>query len=115
MPGTSAPAGWVSPSPRCGSTWCRSAPCYGRWPTDSCPTCTRSPAAWWRWAEWCTCNGENCVSWSANGSQFSPLHVHRSEEHTSELQSRFDLVCRLLLEKKKKDKCLIDAVERSVQ
>src|SRR5207249_11872390 len=26
---------------------------------------------------------------------------HRSEEHTSELQSRFDLVCRLLLEKKK--------------
>src|SRR5699024_8318669 len=28
----------------------------------------------------------------------------RSEEHTSELQSRFDLVCRLLLEKKKKGK-----------
>src|SRR5699024_11512020 len=28
----------------------------------------------------------------------------RSEEHTSELQSRFDLVCRLLLEKKKKYK-----------
>src|SRR5437868_12675329 len=28
----------------------------------------------------------------------------RSEEHTSELQSRFDLVCRLLLEKKKKIK-----------
>src|SRR5206468_10317155 len=31
-----------------------------------------------------------------------PLHqVLRSEEHTSELQSRSDLVCRLLLEKKK--------------
>src|SRR2546421_7494920 len=28
----------------------------------------------------------------------------RSEEHTSELQSRSDLVCRLLLEKKKKNK-----------
>src|SRR5699024_12109668 len=28
-------------------------------------------------------------------------HILRSEEHTSELQSRFDLVCRLLLEKKK--------------
>src|SRR5438105_7276951 len=28
----------------------------------------------------------------------------RSEEHTSELQSRVDLVCRLLLEKKKKTK-----------
>src|SRR5699024_11672382 len=27
--------------------------------------------------------------------------LERSEEHTSELQSRFDLVCRLLLEKKK--------------
>src|SRR5207249_10943619 len=29
----------------------------------------------------------------------------RSEEHTSELQSRFDLVCRLLLEKKKESNC----------
>src|SRR5699024_9308025 len=29
------------------------------------------------------------------------LEVIRSEEHTSELQSRFDVVCRLLLEKKK--------------
>src|SRR5689334_25255498 len=28
---------------------------------------------------------------------------HRSEEHTSELQSQFHLVCRLLLEKKKKN------------
>src|SRR5699024_11845236 len=28
---------------------------------------------------------------------------YRSEEHTSELQSRFDLVCRLLLEKKKQE------------
>src|SRR5437868_2239409 len=33
------------------------------------------------------------------GNFISPV---RSEEHTSELQSRFDLVCRLLLEKKKK-------------
>src|SRR2546422_4656561 len=30
-------------------------------------------------------------------------HEQRSEEHTSELQSRLHLVCRLLLEKKKKD------------
>src|SRR5260221_10957177 len=29
--------------------------------------------------------------------------LHRSEEHTSELQSHSDLVCRLLLEKKKKE------------
>src|SRR5207249_10301624 len=32
------------------------------------------------------------------------LKRSRSEEHTSELQSRFDLVCRLLLEKKKRPK-----------
>src|SRR5215469_1227688 len=34
----------------------------------------------------------------------------RSEEHTSELQSRRDLVCRLLLEKKKKNYCLAGAL-----
>src|SRR5437588_11101002 len=32
------------------------------------------------------------------------IRQHRSEEHTSELQSHSDLVCRLLLEKKKKKK-----------
>src|SRR5260221_10931293 len=32
----------------------------------------------------------------------TPIHSSRSEEHTSELQSHSDLVCRLLLEKKKK-------------
>src|SRR6266550_9247913 len=36
--------------------------------------------------------------------QFTPA---RSEEHTSELQSRLHLVCRLLLEKKKKKKIKI--------
>src|SRR2546422_4494827 len=34
----------------------------------------------------------------------APLPDARSEEHTSELQSRLHLVCRLLLEKKKKTK-----------
>src|SRR2546422_4302570 len=34
--------------------------------------------------------------------------VHRSEEHTSELQSRLHLVCRLLLEKKKKKEIITD-------
>src|SRR5690606_40320706 len=45
-----------------------------------------------------------------NGGDFELLfagkfgfnHIHRSEEHTSELQSRENLVCRLLLEKKKR-------------
>src|SRR2546426_7511985 len=34
-----------------------------------------------------------------------PPHSSRSEEHTSELQSPCNLVCRLLLEKKKKRHC----------
>src|SRR5690554_7229205 len=38
------------------------------------------------------------------GHQPDPLRHPRSEEHTSELQSRPHLVCRLLLEKKKKYK-----------
>src|SRR5207249_5473781 len=40
-------------------------------------------------------------SGSPSASARSPPGSSRSEEHTSELQSRFDLVCRLLLEKKK--------------
>src|SRR2546422_6258470 len=40
----------------------------------------------------------------AIGTIFDWLKRLRSEEHTSELQSRLHLVCRLLLEKKKKTK-----------
>src|SRR2546430_12061767 len=47
--------------------------------------------------------------------QHLPLHreilEHRSEEHTSELQSQSNLVCRLLLEKKNKESC--DTFERT--
>src|SRR2546428_8361108 len=39
---------------------------------------------------------------STAGRHDGPVRGQRSEEHTSELQSRSDLVCRLLLEKKKK-------------
>src|SRR5699024_12284806 len=38
--------------------------------------------------------------------------VIRSEEHTSELQSRFDLVCRLLLEKKKHTEYILDTLDK---
>src|SRR5215469_8145096 len=48
----------------------------------------------WAWLCW----GRFCTG-SLRPSEF----VARSEEHTSELQSRRDLVCRLLLEKKKKN------------
>src|SRR6266853_2981000 len=46
-------------------------------------------------------------SWSCASSattQCTPHTAARSEEHTSELQSQSNLVCRLLLEKKKKNK-----------
>src|SRR5215467_14931541 len=40
----------------------------------------------------------------SRGSCCRPVRRRRSEEHTSELQSPCNLVCRLLLEKKKKNK-----------
>src|SRR5699024_12435404 len=39
-----------------------------------------------------------------SGGMQQRVAIARSEEHTSELQSRFDLVCRLLLEKKTADR-----------
>src|SRR2546430_7137402 len=55
-------------------------------------------------------SGSNSASSSARGERIRPgrLVRHsspawRSEEHTSELQSQSNLVCRLLLEKKKKN------------
>src|SRR5699024_12694615 len=55
-------------------------------------------------------SGRTILSLPASSSDFASSTLSssrsevpiRSEEHTSELQSRFDLVCRLLLEKKKK-------------
>src|SRR5256885_3150453 len=41
----------------------------------------------------------------ASGDDAPGFGVRRSEEHTSELQSPCNLVCRLLLEKKKKNSC----------
>src|SRR2546429_7346135 len=51
-------------------------------------------------------NGEQPYPWDRLQP---PQLVHgRSEEHTSELQSRLHLVCRLLLEKKKKNNIVSD-------
>src|SRR2546429_5751676 len=41
------------------------------------------------------------------------IHFRRSEEHTSELQSRLHLVCRLLLEKKKNQVSVLESVGSS--
>src|SRR2546430_11154120 len=45
--------------------------------------------------------GARC-HWLCEPERFRRLRTPRSEEHTSELQSQSNLVCRLLLEKKKK-------------
>src|SRR2546422_2555380 len=47
---------------------------------------------------------ESAISCRTAGSEQLVKALVRSEEHTSELQSRLHLVCRLLLEKKKKNK-----------
>src|SRR5258707_9240102 len=51
------------------------------------------------------------------GGAHGQLGARRSEEHTSELQSRQYLVCRLLLEKKKKKKIMqiFDALKTKVR
>src|SRR5690625_6153712 len=56
------------------------------WPRSAIPCCSTAP---WLARRLC-----------ARGIRTSPCARRRSEEHTSELQSRGHLVCRLLLEKK---------------
>src|SRR5690349_25120630 len=57
-----------------------------------------SAARWTGRAPARRCNGP--PGRPARGTSPGPGNTPRSEEHTSELQSRRDLVCRLLLEKK---------------
>src|SRR5690349_22062495 len=63
----------------------------GRVPRCPAPTCARHPG------------GPRRGRPAATGAAVGVELPGRSEEHTSELQSRRDLVCRLLLEKKKKN------------
>src|SRR2546427_9257079 len=76
--------------------WMQSG-CYRNQRPDSVPS-RRSMSAAARWV---------ASSWSRYW-----LRASRSEEHTSELQSQSNLVCRLLLEKKKKKKYSVCAHER---
>src|SRR3712207_8476624 len=61
----------------------------------------------------CRASSSATCSWDSSANQRSP---ERSEEHTSELQSRQYLVCRLLLEKKKKlnDRCNRQQIRNSI-
>src|SRR2546422_1493616 len=56
------------------------------------------------------CAGPRAPSRARRGAAADLARAPRSEEHTSELQSRLHLVCRLLLEKKKKHEILIYSV-----
>src|SRR5437773_10450582 len=48
--------------------------------------------------------GDGDFTWERYDERYNVEIAIRSEEHTSELQSHHDLVCRLLLEKKKKQR-----------
>src|SRR2546429_5272287 len=54
--------------------------------------------------------GQKACGLQSSGMGIQQIHA-RSEEHTSELQSRLHLVCRLLLEKKKNNVCHIRHVD----
>src|SRR2546430_16033773 len=66
---------------------------------DALPICARPGDAF---VERAGCNTGDPPG-VARHQDHSPDDVYRSEEHTSELQSQSNLVCRLLLEKKKND------------
>src|SRR5260370_32039884 len=78
------------------SNWCASS-----WVVITCQLANvemmRLTSTWVRWASSLPCS----LRLSTFGCRLSALSLHRSEEHTSELQSHLNLVCRLLLEKKK--------------
>src|SRR2546427_8201325 len=75
------------------------------WRTDSPSICRSFSAEATAGSSACSrfCSSAVCVSVSASRAP------RRSEEHTSELQSQSNLVCRLLLEKKKKQRHYNDA------
>src|SRR5207249_10525168 len=79
--------------------------CLARAPTST-PSATITPLARATAATW-ACGSS--VPVDLRSLVIAAAGAGRSEEHTSELQSRFDLVCRLLLEKKKADRDLAAA------
>src|SRR5687768_18089845 len=76
-----------------------------RSPATPPTSAVRFEEAWWRWMRRREKrSGKVTRSPKLRNQLASPAQAHsstRSEEHTSELQSRLHLVCRLLLEKKK--------------
>src|SRR2546429_5104463 len=88
----------------------------------SCSVCSGTPKTSWRSIPACAdCSRDSspprrhdALRGRGPGRETQRRQVHaleRSEEHTSELQSRLHLVCRLLLEKKKKKHQLFSNVQ----
>src|SRR5690606_41803252 len=94
----------LHPFPTRRSSDLRSACCTTRRTCSPHPTRPRAGCRS-RWATTRTSGttgaSRNCVARSRGRNTFRSPVASRSEEHTSELQSRENLVCRLLLEKKK--------------
>src|SRR5215472_7420542 len=101
LPRSAGTCGCAAPPPGCAS-WTRNGQRFSRHIRDSRRTPPRrvSKASAGR-------------GWSRPSSRASSTGCwERSEEHTSELQSLRHLVCRLLLEKKKKKKIQISSIEK---
>src|SRR5437867_6904106 len=77
-------------------SWLRRLPTRFGWLAREYPCTARSLIPRWR-NRWLSFSRRRRTAASTSARD-------RSEEHTSELQSPYDLVCRLLLEKKKKKK-----------
>src|SRR5438034_6701056 len=97
-PSTSAPALHLE------SSWQNSAAAAPpeEWPNTPTRVMSRRPVNLPDASEALSCSNRSRTNAMSAVHALSSLFAQRSEEHTSELQSHSDLVCRLLLEKKKK-------------
>src|SRR3989454_5322544 len=76
-------------------------PCPPRWPS----ACTwATPCSAWQAPTTARSTSLSATASASPSAWCTAMLTQRSEEHTSELQSPCNLVCRLLLEKKKKTK-----------
>src|SRR6266496_6589605 len=120
-PTATPPAGWLPPSSAPGQLSSTTTPTCPTWSSSLAPAPAASPAAWCLatsprtagrsatttatscWSATRACAAAPATYWPPCSTKpATAWPPPRSEEHTSELQSRRDLVCRLLLEKKKK-------------
>src|SRR2546427_9095696 len=106
-----ASASWVTVSNRsaCGLTF----PTGKVAAESACSPSSHTPTSTLRRSPSLRTRREDGIPWTTSwlidvhrvaGKSYSPLNDGRSEEHTSELQSQSNLVCRLLLEQKKRSR-----------